>query len=575
MIICGLKLTHDGCVAVVDNGRLLFSIEMEKRDNNPRYTGIKDGETIAEILSGEGVPLDAIDLFVVDGWGGFNPEALAIQPQLEVGDENNWLTVRNKGKEYRLPIAQYCERRVGGDILAYQPFEDLRIGDRTLQYRSYFHVAGHVLSAYCLSSFAQRREPSYVLVWDGGMYPQLYFVDPENSRIESLGPLFLLIGNVYTIFSQHFGPFKIKGNFAKDDLSVAGKVMAYIALGKVNRTWFDEFERIYNERYDTPMGFANIFACNFKESLDGTAYSEDDVLCSFHHYLSELLVSKLAKKIERTGRRSRNLCIAGGCALNIKWNQAIRSAGIADTVFVPPIPNDSGSAVGMACCPMFQESGGHHLDWNVYLGPRIANSDSLPGWNSRQVPIAELAQLLHEVGEPVVFLKGRSELGPRALGNRSILAPAWHPGMKDVLNRIKGREGYRPVAPICLEHRAPEVFRPGSPDPFMLFDHHVADAWRARVPAICHLDGTARLQTVSRNDDSELFELLERYEVLSKLPLLCNTSANLKGCGFFPDAASAMNWGGTNYVWCNGQLFERTDKFPIPELQQEPVTTLP
>src|SRR5579862_6988259 len=142
MIICGLKLTHDGSVAVIDNGRLLFSIEMEKRNNNPRYTGIKDGETIAEILAGEGLPLDAIDLFVVDGWGGFNPEALAIQPQLELGDKNNWLAVHNQGTEYRLAIAQYCERRVGDDILAYQPFEDLRIGDRKLKYRSYFHVAG-------------------------------------------------------------------------------------------------------------------------------------------------------------------------------------------------------------------------------------------------------------------------------------------------------------------------------------------------------------------------------------------------------------------------------------------------
>lgn len=130
MLICGLKLTHDGSVAVVDGGRLLFSIEMEKRNNNARYTGIRDGETIAEILAGEGVALDAIDLFVVDGWGGFNPEALAIQPQLEVGNEHNWLSVHHQDTEYRLPIAQYCERRVGGDILAYQSYEGLRIGDR-------------------------------------------------------------------------------------------------------------------------------------------------------------------------------------------------------------------------------------------------------------------------------------------------------------------------------------------------------------------------------------------------------------------------------------------------------------
>ena len=567
MVICGLKLTHDGSVALVENGRLLCSIEMEKRDNNPRYTGIRDGEVIAEILASEGVPLDAIDTFVVDGWGGFNPNALAIQPQLELGDEHNWLTIRDEGAEYRLPVAQYCERRVGDDILIGKSFQGLRIAGRSVGYRSYFHVAGHVLSAYCASPFAARGESSYVLIWDGGMYPQFYFVDPAVGRAESLGPLFLLIGNIYTIFSQHFGPFKVAGRFAKDDLSVAGKVMAYIALGKVNRGWFDDFTRIYEEQYDAPMGFANIFARTFKERLNGAPYLDEDILCSFHQYLAELLVSKLAKKIERTGRRSRNLCISGGCALNIKWNQAIRVAGIADSVFIPPVPNDSGSAIGMACCPMFSETKHRHLDWNVFLGPRITSSDPLPGWSSRSCEIAEFARLLHTQGEPMVFLKGRAELGPRALGNRSILAPASRRGMKDVLNRIKCRESYRPVAPICLEHRAPEVFRPGSPDPFMLFDHLVADAWREQVPAICHLDGTARLQTVSRHDDVELFELLEHYEAASNLPLLCNTSANRKDCGFFPDAASAMNWGGTNYVWCDRQLFERREKLAIPELQ--------
>jgi carbamoyltransferase len=101
----------------------------------------------------------------------------------------------------------------------------------------------------------------------------------------------------------------------------------------------------------------------------------------------------------------------------------------------------------------------------------------------------------------------------------------------------------------------------------MLFDHRVAEPWTTRVPAICHLDGTARLQTVSPEDAADVFEVVAAYAEASGIPVLCNTSANRPGCGFFPDAASAMEWGGTNYVWCDGQLFERREKTAFPELR--------
>jgi carbamoyltransferase len=216
---------------------------------------------------------------------------------------------------------------------------------------------------------------------------------------------------------------------------------------------------------------------------------------------------------------------------------------------------------------MFSETADRSLDWSVYSGPNVAISDPLPGWSMRRCSPAECGRLLHDTGEPVVFLSGRAELGPRALGHRSILAPAVNGRMKDVLNRVKERESYRPVSPICLEDRATDIFYPGSPDPYMLFDHRVAERWQARTPAICHLDGTARLQTISRDDSVEVVEALNGYSAASGVPLLCNTSANRKGRGFFPDASSAMAWGGSNYVWCNGHLFERLDKVALPELQ--------
>jgi carbamoyltransferase len=251
--------------------------------------------------------------------------------------------------------------------------------------------------------------------------------------------------------------------------------------------------------------------------------------------------------------------VVGGCGLNIKWNSALRDSGVFDRVWVPPFPNDAGSALGTASAAMLTQTDRASLEWNVYSGPPLNAPEPLPSWEQQPCTVEELARILHEQDEPVVFLHGRAELGPRALGNRSILAPARSAKMKDLLNEYKERASYRPVAPICLEARAPEVFAPGSPDPYMLFDHEVRPEWADRVPAIRHLDGTARLQTVTADENPVVFELLTAYEALSGIPLLCNTSANFNGSGFFPDVRSAMEWGRIRLIWSDGTLYVRGD----------------
>jgi carbamoyltransferase len=570
MRICGLKLTHDGAIAVIENNRLLFSIELEKVNNNARYTAIEHTETIAAVLASEGLKPEDIDHYVIDGWGGYDQEALAIQPRLEIGQGDlNRLSIIHQQQEVQLDIAQYHERTQQHNVLQQWDCTGLAIGGSSFSYSSFLHVTGHVMSAYCCSPFAARQESAYVLVWDGGMYPRLYFVDAKTGQAENMGPIFLLIGNIYTIFSQHFGPFRVAGGFAKDSLSVAGKVMAYIALGQVRKELYPIFDQVYNEHYNVPMGFANIFASEFRKRMEGSDYSDEDILCSFHHYLGEMLVAKLSKKIARFNRDCSNICFAGGCALNIKWNSDIRESNLFNEVFVPPFPNDSGSAIGVAAAYMWLNTPHRALDWNVYAGPRVMEDKPEAGWKKVNCPVEELAALMHTTGEPVVFLDGRAELGPRALGNRSILAPAVQPEMKDVLNYVKKREPYRPVSPICLEEFAPGMFDPGCSDPYMLFDHMVKDEWRDRIPAIMHLDGTARLQTTNEQSNPVITALLRAYYKLSGVPLLCNTSANHNGKGFFPSVASAAAWDQVNYVWSDGFLYERIIKIEFPQLQEQ------
>jgi carbamoyltransferase len=140
-------------------------------------------------------------------------------------------------------------------------------------------------------------------------------------------------------------------------------------------------------------------------------------------------------------------------------------------------------------------------------GPHLVPVTDVSGWWSKKCDEAGLARMLRDTGEPVVVLNGRAELGPRALGNRSILAAATSSKMKDLLNDMKCRESYGwwlrfSWKAVCLKSRVPEIFSPGSSDPYMLFDHTVRAGWVDRIPAVIHLDGTARLQTINARQNS-------------------------------------------------------------------------
>ncbi|GES32572.1 carbamoyltransferase N-terminal domain-containing protein [Streptomyces angustmyceticus] len=569
MLICGLKLTHDGAIALLDDDDLKFSVEIEKLDNNPRHSRIDDLRLIPDVLARFGYSVADVDTFVVDGWVG------AEQAEIPVGDQGVPIKVRAAG--YHEDNTRYG---------ALDPFVtgSLEIGGVVKPYVSYSHTAGHVAAAYFTSDFARRRESSFVLVWDGGMTPRLYFADPVASIVEYGGSLFPAVGHIYAAAAQHFGPFR-KPADVKVDLTVAGKMMAYVALGKpdtqVRKILQSAFDGVFNgekqllddgsgigietDRPEPLLWLAPLeeFYTRVKTDVAALGIADADVLATVHEFCGELLTSALVDRvIAWKGKGEWNLCFSGGCALNIKWNSDLRAKELFRDVWVPPFPNDAGAAIGTAVCHRAQMSGFGPLNWHVRSGPAVRPSE-LPSdgasaaWRVRTCSAKDIADLLFRTGQPVVFLNGRAELGPRALGGRSIISPATSPAMKDLLNELKGRESYRPVAPVCLVDRAPEVFEPGTPDPYMLFEHRVRQDWLDRIPAVVHLDGTARLQTVSPEHDDVLHEVLTEYHRLSGVPVLCNTSANLNGSGFFPDVASVIEWGRVNYVWSDGELYYR------------------
>lgn len=556
MIICGIKFTHDGAIALIDGKKLIFSYESEKFNNNPRYSDFTlQFPEIDSLLEQHGYSLAKIDRLVVDGWGRELDPPMIEKKEFEIPVQ------LNSSGQIKLRLAGYGHLVSNEDVL---DVSDFKLNDIGLKYRSYKHVSGHIFSAYCTSPFAEAKTGSFVLAWDGVMPPQLFHHDPQSRRTRNLGPLFPLLGSVYTLFPHQYKPFS-DGPLSS---SIAGKAMAYLALGMPLPEVLSELDKILNhaiaETSRMPLNplLVGIITKAFVDRAKAYSIKENighaDMISSFHHFMQNLLINSIGRQIKKLDFKDGNLCFAGGCALNIKWNSALRDAGIFDHVWVPPFPNDSGNAIGAACCEMVKHGESEVLDWNVYSGPPLVGTPALNrAWLKAQCTLKELAALIHQSGEPILFLHGRAELGPRALGNRSILAPPGQSHIKQLLNDIKIREDYRPVAPVCLEEDAPAIFDPGSPDPYMLFEHKVREAWSAKIPAVCHLDGTARLQTVTGQQNPALYELLTHYKQLSGIPLLCNTSANHKGKGFFPDIRSAMDWDKLNYIWNDGCLYSK------------------
>ena len=238
---------------------------------------------------------------------------------------------------------------------------------------------------------------------------------------------------------------------------------------------------------------------------------------------------------------ARNLCIAGGVALNCVANgRLVREAGFKN-VWIQPAAGDDGVAIGCAYygqLAILQKQRSFVMQ-HAYLGKEYQDADLQAALRGRagaqtitrrsQKICAESAKLLCE-GLVFGWFQGRSEFGPRALGNRSIIADPRSREMKDKLNkRVKHRQAFRPFAPIVIAERAKEIFEGEEESPFMLLVKRVRPEWQDRIPAVVHVDGTARVQTVRREHNARLYELLMEFALLTGVPVLLNTSFNVKG----------------------------------------------
>ncbi len=261
-----------------------------------------------------------------------------------------------------------------------------------------------------------------------------------------------------------------------------------------------------------------------------------DVARSTQDLTEEALLGYL-RHVKAKRPEARNLCYAGGVALNCKANMKIRKSGMFDNIYVPPVASDRGLAIGCAYAGAVELGDDPWPLNDAYLGSSYSDEAIRKELESNGVPYrevddpAEAAAELIADGKIIGWHQGRAEIGARALGNRSILASCSDPDMKDKVNaRIKYREEFRPFAPSAAQDAAHEYFDTDGEDmPYMCITVDVHENKQDNIPAVVHADGTARLQTVRSSQNEAYYRLIKRYGDMTGTPVIMNTSFNLKG----------------------------------------------
>lgn len=399
------------------------------------------------------------------------------------------------------------------------------------------HHVAHAAS----SGLAGPHRTGSVLVVDGRGEAHSHLAGRyDDGELESLARQALphSLGLVYESLTDHLGFLRSSDEF---------KVMALASYG--SPTHLEALREHVHATGDG--GFAatapdwNRFAP--RRIDDGSWHPEHaDLAASVQAVTQEVLVELATWLHAQTGDRV--LTMAGGTALNCVANSAVWRDAPFEEVWVQPAAGDSGTALGAALHVARELEGGLPTPEPTAALGRSWSDAELAAWLERaRVPYTTPDDLAGEVAEiladdgVVAWFAGRSEFGPRALGHRSLLANPTNPDNLERLNDVKGREQFRPVAPMVLAERAADLFSGGPvPSPYMLFVHDVAPAWRDRIPAVVHVDGTARIQTVSDADNPGIAALLRAFEARTGVPVVVNTSLNTAGRPMVDDPRDAL-----------------------------------
>ena len=406
------------------------------------------------------------------------------------------------------------------------------------------HHVAHAASSFFLSPF----DDAAILTMDGsGEIDSTVYFRGKDNHIQVLHRIKFpdSLGMVYSSVTKYLGFKPDNGEY---------KVMGLSSYG--TPSYLDTFREIIKSRgdeYSIDLSYFDYWARTKSKQWYGEKFAKVfglprlpgkkieqyhmDVAASLQTRLEEVALSMARSLQERTG--AKKLCLAGGVGLNCVMNGKIVKSKLFDEVFIQPASHDAGTSVGAALYVHYTILGNRKrfVLKDVSLGPEYSNDEIekiLDFCKLKQVQYLDdvvpvTAKLLAE-GNIVGWFQGRMEFGPRALGSRSILADPTRPDMKEKVNMcVKKREDFRPFAPSVREESVNDYFNALQPSPYMLIVYDILEEKRAKIPAITHVDGTGRVQTVNRESNPLYHRLIMEFEKLQGVPMVLNTSFNVRG----------------------------------------------
>jgi carbamoyltransferase len=397
------------------------------------------------------------------------------------------------------------------------------------------HHVAHAASAH----LAAPHRDSAVLVLDGRGEATSHLAGmATDGHLDVLAsqPLPHSLGLLYEEVTAHLGFRRSSDEY---------KVMAMASYGTPR--WLGPFRELVRATGDGGFRVEAIDWSGFApRRRAGSEWTGDhaDLAATVQVRLEEVLLDLSRWLHDRTGRDA--LTLAGGVALNCVANARLAAQGPFEHLWVQPAAGDAGTALGGAL-HVAATAGDRVAAMTTAALGRSWSDDELAAWLvtadiafERPDDIAVAVADVIAANGIVAWFQGRSEYGPRALGHRSLLANATRPDNLKRLNDVKGREQFRPVAPMVLAERAAEIFSGQLPSPFMLFTHRVDPAWAERIPAVVHVDGTARIQTVDAADEPLVARMLTTLERRTGVPVVVNTSLNTAGRPMVDDPRDAL-----------------------------------
>lgn len=501
MKIAGFHSNHDAAYAILENGRPVIHAELE------RYIRLKE-------------PMgDVFDLMMEDL------------------PESEWADIKHFAHVFEPPSKRHFS-------LAYKESIN-KVYDLVERNEGQFHCPGHHQSHAANAFFSSNFNDALIITVDGGGFDVMAadkecvpgtFTAWRGDNLD-IAPIMYLrdsttvenslnIGMMWSMCTEQI--FGLSRGYPKGNQ--CGSVMAMACMGDPSK----HFDLFYNNRFCGAKNFP-------WDKLRGLAKESEqncfDIAAALQKATETVFKEIVDNILQHT--TSRNLCLAGGVILNSVMTGKILTEWYGDrfdNVYVCPVPYDAGLAIGSAQWVWHSVLRNPRIKWDdnftPYLGHTYSEEVILNALNSeknvkfKKSNVDELINLLDEGMIVSVFSKG-SESGRRALGNRSILADPRRKEMKDLINeKVKHRQWYRPFAPSILRERVKDWFETDHQSPYMSFVFKIKEDKRKEIPAVVHFDGSARLQTVTENDNEWYYNFLKKWERKSGVPVILNTSFN-------------------------------------------------